>query len=285
MRPDLSAELQRLDALLPSRAPRAWAELGPPATAEVRSRLAEHSLGGALPADLERWFGWHDGQTGTSPIAPDSNYTLCSAQRALEVQAALSAPGADIQQPWDARWLPLLENGAGDYLIYAEGALIEYRHDDPARPQRWLSLAHWARAAASALAKVKPRKIPLPGVYDWTPAAALLGWQDGVRLDESSYTGPELGARYRAEIAALAALPTGAVLRYGAGRTHLALKLAPNRWLTCFGLDLDDALTQWTSMSDKPPSERSGYYCTDEALWSSLSSYFRGAAEPRLLRG
>jgi hypothetical protein len=75
MKASLSAALDRIDDLLPTRAPRAWASLAPPASVDALERLARSSFGGALPAELAAWFGWHDGQRGTSAIAPDSSYT------------------------------------------------------------------------------------------------------------------------------------------------------------------------------------------------------------------
>jgi hypothetical protein len=239
MKASLSAALDRIDDLLPTRAPRAWASLAPPASVDALERLARSSLGGALPAELAAWFGWHDGQRGTSAIAPDSSYTLHSIESALAVHATLSAADADIQRPWDCSWLPLFENGAGDHLVYANGALIEYRDDDPRRPVRWASLVAWAKSTATQLAKVKPRKIPPPGCLAWIGAESLLGWQAGLRLDQSAVPAAELGALYRSEIAALAAQPAGIVLHYESGRSHLAVKLGADRWLVCFGVDLE----------------------------------------------
>lgn len=281
----LSAQLARLDGLLPVRAPRVHAGLCPGASPEALTRLADACFGGALPEELGVWFAWHDGQRGADAISPESNYTLHSIESALRTHALLSAPGADVAQPWSAAWLPLLENGAGDHLVYADGALLSYRHDDAARPVRWASLGAWAKACAAAWSKVKPRKIPLPGAYAWEPAAALMGWQDGVRLDPSAIPPEQLPARFLSEIAALAALPAGAVLRYQSGLCHVVIKLGPDRWLTCFGGDEDEALAQWASFSERPPSARSGYYCTDEAMWMTLSSVFRTAPRPALARG
>lgn len=279
MKPTLTAELARLDALLPTRAPRVFAELSPPATPD---RLAELSaaFGGTLPPELATWFGWHDGQEGSSAIAPRGNHTLHSIQSALATRAMLNAPNA--ASSWDPRWLPLLHNGAGDHIVYADGALVEFRHDDPARPVRWASLAQWAKQAAAGWSREKPRKIPLPGPIAWSPAEALPGWQAGVPLDQRSIAPPELRERFLAERAALAAMPPGTVLRYVPGLTKLAVKLAADRWLSCFGADLTEALAQWAEFSDKPPAARSGYYVSDEELWSNLSAYFRGAPRPEL---
>jgi hypothetical protein len=146
-------------------------------------------------------------------------------------------------------------------------------HRRPVAHQGPPSLVVWAKSTAGKLAKVKARKIPPPGRLAWIGAESLLGWQAGVRLDQSAVPAAELGALYRSEIAALAAQPAGIVLHYASGRSHLAVKLGADRWLVCFGVDLESALA------------KSGYYCTDEALWMNLSSYFRSATIPSLQRG
>lgn len=93
----LSNHLARIQQLLPTKAPRVEASLRPAATAEDLQRLAQ-SFGGTLPADLESWFRWHDGQNGSSALHPGRNETAHSIGSALHTQALLSGIHADGQE-------------------------------------------------------------------------------------------------------------------------------------------------------------------------------------------
>lgn len=146
---DLGALLRRVDGLLTDWDPARRRALGKPATA-----AALRVLGDRPPVELTTWFGWHDGQKGARALTPMDNTTLVSLRDAARIARELEADPE--VEGWRASWLPLLENGAGDYLCFersgrSRGALVMYRHDDPGRPRAYRSLAAWAQAAIVAL--------------------------------------------------------------------------------------------------------------------------------------
>jgi hypothetical protein len=58
-------------------------------------------------------------------------------------------PKSDFQKPWLESWLPVLTNGAGDFVVYEtqgspRGQLITYWHDEPRRTTAHPSLRAWA---------------------------------------------------------------------------------------------------------------------------------------------
>jgi hypothetical protein len=160
----LAASLRKLDHVLPALAAESFA---PPASAKQRDALARDVLGGKLPAELAEWFGWRNGQREITPLDPKNNFTAISAQEARKIWRLLNDRKADCLRP-KPTWLPLFENGGGDYLMYEtsgpkRGALFVYLHDDADWPRapEYKSLSDWAirvTAGQAKLAKAKPRK-------------------------------------------------------------------------------------------------------------------------------
>lgn len=107
----------------------------PPADRRALERLAK-SFGGKLPPALETWFSWHDGQRDSSFVSliPETRWRAMPAGRIADVHRLLSAPGADVMQPWKPSWVPLFENGGGDHLCRdrTTGALIVWHHEKKA---------------------------------------------------------------------------------------------------------------------------------------------------------
>src|SRR4051812_6781945 len=93
--------------------------------ADVRSWAAEIFGPSPIPPELVAWFGWHDGQDGTAQeLSPDRTFHLvdlaesCAAWRSLR---DLKQSG-DLQESWQLSWVPVMANGAGDYVVF-ESAL------------------------------------------------------------------------------------------------------------------------------------------------------------------
>lgn len=266
----LLPKLRRIETSCRTKAPRAHASLRPPASPADLARLADTCFAGKLPADLAALFAWHDGQSSDGdPLSPESNYTLHSIASALSAHAFLSAPAADIQQPWSASWLPLFENGAGDHLVYDRGALLEYRHDDAGRPVRFASLDAWASEVADALAKLKPKKLLTPARYRWEAAEPP--------KDKAAVAAMPIGAVFASSKPRILVKTVDQKLVEEQGwHSDVYVRLSSERWLHCPGtglevaLALDDAIAQWRSFSEKPPSANSGYYLKDPELFAAL---------------
>ena len=122
--------------------------LSPPVT--KKSLAALERAVGALPADLREWFEWHDGQRKPTSFHSDDVFTPLSAAEALSNWKFLNAEG---NAPVEKTWLPLFENGGGDYKVYVlggkrEGQLLTYYHDDAHRPPVAKSLGEHVRKLA-----------------------------------------------------------------------------------------------------------------------------------------
>jgi cell wall assembly regulator SMI1 len=143
--------LRNIDRRILAKAPKVAAGLRPGAQDDELALLKTAFFDGKdLPRDLETFFRWHDGQTGYESLSPLDNRMLMSIAEVIDTWEFLSNPQEDVQQPWDKGWIPLLANGAGDYVVYVaggerEGQLLSYRHDDSSRPLEFSSIDSWAK--------------------------------------------------------------------------------------------------------------------------------------------
>jgi len=127
----------------------------------ARAMLASTFAMDQLPSDLDEWFRSHDGQDpldqGIDPDAPA--ITWLSIDDALAAWRFLGDENEEILQPWSKDWLPIAQNGGGDYLVYElagakPGTLRSYYHDDEARPIEAKSLETFVRGVDRRLASV-----------------------------------------------------------------------------------------------------------------------------------
>jgi predicted DNA-binding WGR domain protein/cell wall assembly regulator SMI1 len=248
----LTSALQKVDAAMSKADRPGHAKLRAGATEADLAGLAKHVFGGAsLPADLRIWFGWHDGQEGTTGIVPDQNRTLLSVQQAMEAWKFL---GAESELPWKPSWLPLMENGAGDYVVYDEqGRLLSYWHDDEDRPIENKSLLAWAEATA-----MKWRQ-------EAKPASASKGrlqadfskteWQRCPYPAEDAYANHPIGtAFYFLQHAQDPALLES--LGHKADpRVEAFIKLAPDQWLWAFGATMPRMMARVDEELSKTPKK------------------------------
>lgn len=153
---DLASALDSIRTHGKNVVPEAVKALRPPARGATE-RLAK-ALGRSVPKDLAVWFSKHDGQKGFAdgldPTAPAMQWL--SVGDAIRERAALIAH-PEKMLPWDDRWLPIIENGGGDFYVYVTagpeaGAIKFYLHDARRRPLIARSLAEMATKIAHALA-------------------------------------------------------------------------------------------------------------------------------------
>ncbi len=162
----LPATLARIDALLTVVSPNNGATLSPPAKDASITRLKKAL---PVPDEVVTLFHWHDGQKKPAQLHPEDNRVLLSVAGALDAWKFLGDPSEEILQPWSKSWLPLLSNGAGDYVCVEtagkkRGQLVTYYHDDKTRPVAWPSLAAWAGDLAGALEKAAKKPKPAASV-------------------------------------------------------------------------------------------------------------------------
>ena len=126
-----------------------YKSLSAPATVTQIEELRIKCFSGtALPSDLVDLYKWHNGQSGSGPFNPKDNRTFLPIADVIDSWTFLNDPMEDILEPISKSWIPLLHNGAGDYLMLEtqgnnEGKILAYWHDDIARSIEWNSLCEW----------------------------------------------------------------------------------------------------------------------------------------------
>ncbi|MBN1203611.1 MAG: SMI1/KNR4 family protein [Myxococcaceae bacterium] len=139
--------VERLARALRKRRPRFAAALGKGAKPAELARL-EKELGEPLPASLRELFAWQGGRTLDSFFENQYLLGLAEARGVREgtlqfIKKYKMPPGY-----WSEKWVPLLSNGAGDYLCVdlggafggRPGQLVDYFHDSDDRLLLWPSL-------------------------------------------------------------------------------------------------------------------------------------------------
>lgn len=101
-------------------------------------------------ASLTNLYRWRNGQTGTSSYY--RHYIWLNCEDVLEVWHFFNDPSEEIMQPYLPSWLPILDNGAGDYVMFdcESEKLIRYRHDEKDRRVVFDSLSDWIKAMSPA---------------------------------------------------------------------------------------------------------------------------------------
>jgi cell wall assembly regulator SMI1 len=146
---ELKSVLRKIDEKLKENYRKVYSTLNLPAIDGEIKKLSELVFRGkALPFEIETLFRWHNGQHDIEPIEPDTNLTLLPIDQLIESWDVNNDPEA--MKPWSHSWIPLIENGAGDYLVYesaegpTRGILLRYWHDSKDRPLEYKSLQDWA---------------------------------------------------------------------------------------------------------------------------------------------
>lgn len=140
---DLQTELSLLDKNLREKRPAYYAALQAPLTDEEIAAL-EKKYTVTLPEDLRELYKWKNGQRDS-----DENFVnnsifvpLEDVLVAHEELTAMIGYDFEIENWWNAQWLPVFENGGGSSICYdmggvftgKKGQLIEYWNDDNDRP-------------------------------------------------------------------------------------------------------------------------------------------------------
>jgi predicted DNA-binding WGR domain protein/cell wall assembly regulator SMI1 len=256
----LAATLKELDPLWKKKLPQVVSSLRPGIDASKHEGLARILAGKKLPADLETWFAWHDGQNPGAPnVCDDNNYVMHSLDSACETWTLLKDNAEDIEGPVDSNWLPLLENGAGDHQVYdlKTGALLSFFHDEEERPREHASLLVWAKVMVTALEKIAPQKKATFRVND-------LAWKKVAKAPANVATcSPGTMFHYPMKLAM-------------GDRHEVTIKLTADKWLHGSGLEFEGALAQLAKHLDAPPAKGSGYWKGDGSTAYDLQTYARG---------
>jgi cell wall assembly regulator SMI1 len=108
----LSAALARFDAWLKAHRPAFFATLKKGAADADIHKLAKQ-LGRPVPEELATWLCWHDGQDADVPAALVGAFTLIDHEEAAD---AYRDRTAGMEGPWNAGWLPFLDDFNGSLI-------------------------------------------------------------------------------------------------------------------------------------------------------------------------
>jgi cell wall assembly regulator SMI1 len=154
-RGELGLELANIDVALDRVNPDARDALRAGASDATLAKLVKNVFGGKpVPEDLATFFRWHDGQSIAVALHADDNRTPMSVDEAIDAWRMLCDPKEDVRKPWSNAWLPVLTNGAGDYVCFVTsgkgaGSLVEYWHTDTDRKTAYASFDAWADALSA----------------------------------------------------------------------------------------------------------------------------------------
>lgn len=145
----MQALLDQIEEALLAHYPEVADSLLSPATEAELQALQQACLQGQeLPEELRALYRWHNGQSGYGSFNQNDNRRWLPIAEVIAAWQFLNDPKADLLLPPEPEWLPLLYNGAGDYVMLAvggadDGRLITYWHDDERRDDIYFSLEDW----------------------------------------------------------------------------------------------------------------------------------------------
>ncbi len=147
---DLTGLLQRIDRWLKKHRAHFYQALAPGATEEELQALP----GKFLPEELRTWLTWHNGQGDEIVGSFVESWNLMSVAQILEAKEMLDAEAAPTPG-WKTTWIPLLDDGADDYVcLCPDKGTVPVREVWQGHKRHAVvaaSLTEWARDFATAL--------------------------------------------------------------------------------------------------------------------------------------
>ena len=130
--------IKKLDAFLSTLRPGLYESLQPPLNHNGIEGL-EGKYHMKLPNDLKTLYQWRNGQAPNNYDSFVNNSMFMPLEEALDTAAGnTSMIGLDfeIENWWNAEWIPVFHNGGGDYICYdcggtftgQQGQIIEFWH-------------------------------------------------------------------------------------------------------------------------------------------------------------
>jgi cell wall assembly regulator SMI1 len=108
-----------------------------------------------IPEEIISLYKWHNGQDGSFSLNQNDNRSFLPISEVIDSWEFLNDTLEEIQEPILKSWLPILYNGAGDYIMYEieghnKGKLISFWHDDEGRDIEYENLDEWAKEVLNA---------------------------------------------------------------------------------------------------------------------------------------
>lgn len=136
----MQAFLNKLDSHISSKRAGYYKCLQPGLSA-VEIATLEQTFDVKLPADIKALYEWKNGQQSDCYEAFVNNSMFLPLQHALETakeNTEMIGSDFELENWWHAAWIPLFDNGGGDYICYdtagvftgIKGQIIEFWHAD-----------------------------------------------------------------------------------------------------------------------------------------------------------
>jgi cell wall assembly regulator SMI1 len=134
-------ELSALDKHLQTKRPEYYSTLNPPLT-DLQIGDLEKKFDIQLSANVKLLYRWKNGQSEYKRFVNNCAFMpLESALESYEILTSMIGHDFTIKNWWNERWIPLFENGGGDYVCVdiagiftgLPGQVVDFRHDEPAR--------------------------------------------------------------------------------------------------------------------------------------------------------
>ena len=141
--------LEQIDKELNSNFKEVFKSLQPGASEDQLQKLSNLFPNHELPDEITTLYKWHNGQVGYFSLNQNDNRTFAPVDEVIDTWVFLNDPMEDILEPISKSWVPILYNGAGDYIMYIseganQGKLLSYWHDDEVRKIEYANFNEWA---------------------------------------------------------------------------------------------------------------------------------------------
>ena len=151
----MKESLMKIDQALENNYAEVFKSLRPGATNDELKLLSKCFSNNGIPDEIVALYKWHNGQAGSSSLNQNDNRTFLPINEVIDAWEFLNDPMEDILEPISRSWVPILYNGAGDYIMYVtegdnKGKLISYWHDDESRNVVFESLGRWVKDVLNA---------------------------------------------------------------------------------------------------------------------------------------
>ncbi|MET0029589.1 MAG: SMI1/KNR4 family protein [Candidatus Thiodiazotropha sp.] len=147
--------LEKIDQALQNNFYKVYESLQPGATDDELALLKVCFPSNQVPEEIVSLYKWHNGQLGSYSLNQKDNRTFLPIDEVVSSWEFLNDPMEDISEPLSKTWVPILYNGAGDYLMYEtegadKGKILSYWHDSKRREVVYKNLKELEQEVLSA---------------------------------------------------------------------------------------------------------------------------------------
>lgn len=145
--------LKSFEEYLGRNFPKVLQSFNEPATSDLLAQFnATCFNSNGVPEELVELYSWHNGQSQGHSFNQDDGFRLLPVDDVMASYQFLRSPNEELIAPYSSKWIPLLYNGSGDYIVYVHEApldsqLLYYWHDQPEHPTAYQGLENLIQSA------------------------------------------------------------------------------------------------------------------------------------------